>query len=276
MKKDILFLDKDNTLGDWACDESFYPGAIAFLQQQKERERELYIATAAGEPGRVHLAEADHLLTDYFGREKINGGLRGLYCLPDGTFREISDDYKDRIWTMPKEESDRLLTEAERVCDRKESTRIASEKEDLQRQLDEFWRKCGECINIKTGEPFDESTRYQNPYLKSGSHTKDLYLARRLISPLKYQDLRTVMVGDWGDARSYCSDPLTPLVVVSNRVRSGEWNLVSTVVDLLFNNPEKMPWQRFDDLHAAETVVLQNENYKFQRNEWSSRLVYCP
>lgn len=42
MKKDILFLDKDSTLGDWARGESFYPGAVAFLQQQKEREGTVY------------------------------------------------------------------------------------------------------------------------------------------------------------------------------------------------------------------------------------------
>lgn len=105
---------------------------------------------------------------------------------------------------------------------------------------------------------------------------KDLYLARRLISPLEYQQLRTVMVGDWGDAQGYSSDPLTPLVVVSERVRAGEWNLVSTLVDLLFDNSKRMPWERFDELHTAETVVIQNEPYRFERNEYDSRVAYCP
>ncbi len=276
MAKDILFLDKDNTLGDWACDECFYPGAVAFLRQQKERERELYIATTAGEAGRIHVAEVDHLLTGYFGREIIDGSRRSLYCLSDGTFISIFDDYKDRIWTLPKEESDRLLLEAEQLCDRKASTRIDTEKESLQQQLDEFWKKWGELISIKSGEPFDESTRYRNPHLRGASHPKDLYLARRLISPLGYENLRTVMIGDRADAYSYCSDPFTPLVVVSERVRAGEWNLVSTLVNLLFDTSEKMPWEHFNELHTAETVILQNENYKFERNEWGSRVAYCP
>lgn len=279
MKKDILFLDKDSTLGNWASEEGFYPGAVAFLQQQKERERELYIATTAGESGRVHLADADHLLTDYFGREKIDGGRRSLYCLPDGTFRVISDDYNDRIWTLPKKEQDQLLAEAEKLCDQKAATRSDAEREDYQRQIDGFWETWGQSIHLQTGEPFDETTRYKNPYLQQfgfSSHGKDLYLARRLISPLEYQNLRAVMVGDYGDAQNHSSDPFTPLVVVSKRVRAGEWNLVSTLVDLLFDNPEKMPWERFDELHTAKTVVIQNEPYRFERNEWDSRVAYCP
>ena len=243
---------------------------------ERERERELYIATAAGESGRVHLAEGDHLLTDYFGSEKINTSLKELYCLPDGIFRVISEDYKDRIWTLPQEESARLLAEAKQLCDQKAAARDHSLRDHWQNKIEAFWKEWGTMINIKTGEPFDETTRYQNPYLGEGYHMKDLHLARRLISPLEYNQLRTVMVGDREDAFSYCSDPLTPLVVVSNRVRKGEWNLVSTVVDFFFDNQAKMPWQCFDELHTAETVVLQNENYKFQRNEWSSRLVYCP
>ncbi len=243
--------------------------------RERERGRELYITTTAGEPGRVHLAEVDHLLSDYFGREKIDAGKRSLYCLPNGTFRVISDDYKDRIWTLPKEESDHLLAKANKFCDLKAATRVDSEREGLQQQIDDFWKKWGVRINIKTSEAFDESTRYQNPHIE-GYHSKDLYLAQRLISPKEYQDLRTVMVGDGGDADSYCSDPFTPLVVVSGRVRKGEWNLVSTVVDLLFDNPERMPRERFDELHTGETVSLQKEDYKFEVNEWNSRLIYCP
>src|SRR3989344_1072825 len=275
MNKDILFLDKDSTLGDWVCGDGLYPGAKEFLQHEREWGRELYIVTAAGEPGRVHLVEVDHLLTDYFGGGKIDASREGLYCFPDGTFRIISEDYRSRIWTLPDEERKQLFAEVEKLCDQNEFTISDAEREYLQKQIDDFWKKWGDSININTGESFDETTRYQNPYI-NGAHMKDLHLARRLISPQDFQQLRTVMVGDRGDADIYSSDPSTPLVVVSKRVREGEWNLVSAIVDLLFDNPVRMMWEMFDGLHTAENVTLQNENYKFERNEWSSRLVYCP
>lgn len=75
------------------------------------------------------------------------------------------------------------------------------------------------------GRSRDFSQAYENPYCPG--HTKDLHLAKMLISPGTHERLSCVMIGDHGDALgTTASAPEIPLVVISDRVRNGEWQLV--------------------------------------------------
>ncbi|MFA6462308.1 MAG: hypothetical protein WCV90_08655 [Candidatus Woesearchaeota archaeon] len=285
MSSDILFLDKDNTLGQFGYNGTgLFVGARAFLAAQKQLGRGLYIATTGDTFGRKKLSEIDDLLDGYFGREQIDVVHRGqLYLLPDGAIRKVEDDFIERKRFESPEKRAALDRESRKRGDRLNTLPYDSpERAALQEEINAFFDYWRELLHKQTQESFDPSLEYKNPYCR-GSF-KDLHLARRIISPTDYTLQRTLMVGDPGDAGGFISDPETPLVVVSPRVREGEWDLVTRVVNHLFNDQERKPWELFDELYSQRKNVkknprkvrLSNETYEMKINEHKGRLIYCP
>jgi len=149
---------------------------------------------------------------------------------------DISEDFTLRILLESDEKQKDLDVEAEERCDRvmelKEGT---EERNSIQTEINTFYEYWHTRISNATGEEYDKSQAYVNPNAKEhiAGYGKDLYLAKRRISPVGFENLRTVMVGDHVDEDSIHSDPTVPLVVVSDSVRHGDWNLVSVAVDYL-------------------------------------------
>jgi hypothetical protein len=252
MTLDVLFLDKDNTLGRWNCaSPGLFNGARDFLESQKSLGRKLYVATTGTRSSVKDIPEIASLLERYLAREDLDMKERGrLYVLPDGTMRNIYEDYVPREDFETTEVREALDQESKERADRLRKLPLdSSERAALQKEINSFFDYWGEFLHKETRVPFDPTTEYKNPYVPC--LYKDLHLARRLISPLNYAEQRTLMVGDNGDASGHISDPETPLVVVSDRVRAGEWSLVTIVVNHLFSDVERTPWQRFDELYRG-------------------------
>jgi len=284
MLQDILFLDKDQTLGDFVIEGcGLYSGTKSFLEAQKQLGRALYVATTAGEGGRRHLKDIDQFLSGYFGSGQIDVTVRDrLYVLPDGAIHKIYDDYKERKEFEPPEKRAALDRESQERGERFSKLPYGSVKRNsLQKEINAFFEYWGQLLHRETKVPFDPSTEYKNPYCKGSM--KDLYLARKLISPQNYQDQRTVMVGDYGDSLGYASDPETPLVVISQKVREGKWDQVTRIVNYLFSDPENKPWQMFDALFEdnegtknKRKINFYKEDYKIEVNKHQGRIIYCP
>lgn len=252
---DVLFLDKDDTLGEFVSTFGepigLYPNVPLFLEEQRGKGRKRYITTTAGEGGKAHLTSIEHLLDGYFGFEQLCAG--PFYIQADGTVRRIFDDYQYRLRFSPEEE--RLLPSGSDYA----------------------------IFHKQTREPFDRKTAYQNPHPDNLNFLKDLYLARRLVAPTGYQELRTVMVGDLGDRDTVTSDLETPLVIISSAVQEGNWNLVSRAVDYLFSRPDTKPFQIYDA--AFETASqdgmqrvteLDGATFSLERDIRGGRLMRCP
>lgn len=284
---DIVFFDKDSTLGEFderAC--GLYPNVDNFLDSQKELGRRLYVATTAGEGGKQHLVDIVDKLDGYFGSEQINVSRRqAFYFLPDGTIRNVLDDYMKRKEFESPQRQKELDKESWERGDRLFALPYGSEeREQLQKVINDFFAHWGQYLHKETREPLDDSIVYQNPHLDGGAHSKDLHLARRLIVPIGYEQLRTVMVGDYGDRSSVSSDPETPLIVISNDVRKGNWQLVATMLNKMFSNGS-MPWQVYEEMFAqspkkedgkSNYFSLDGINFVLERGDRSERIVYCP
>ncbi len=96
--------------------------------------------------------------------------------------------------------------------------------------------------------PKSPVTRYENPYSQDYI-SKDLHLARHYLDPKNYKNLRTIMLGDKKDTITARSDPYTPVIIISNQQRHGNWQPVSLLIDHLYHHPQKQPWQIFDEIH---------------------------
>ena len=76
MKKDLLFLDQDETL---VLNGIIIPGVSEFLEKQSE-ERDCIIATSSNDQDKKHLGDATRYLSGYFGNELLSiekGGKTG-------------------------------------------------------------------------------------------------------------------------------------------------------------------------------------------------------
>ena len=286
-KMDVVFFDKDSTLGefyDGAC--GLYPNVRDFLESQRQLERKLYVATAAGEGGRQHLVDVADKFEGYFGSEQINVSRKeAFYFLPDGTIRNILDDYQRREEFESEERQKELDDESKNRGDFLSALPWGSEeREALQKVVNDFFAHWGQYLHKETRKPLDDSIVYQNPHLEGGTHCKDLYLARRLIAPVGYEDLRTVMVGDYGARTSPSSDPQTPVIIISKDVRKGNWQLVAAMLNQMFSNGS-MPWQVYEEMFAQSTpredgksnsFSLDGIEFVLERGDYSERRVYCP
>ncbi len=283
---DIIFFDKDSTLGEF---ESFrdnvglYPNVPTFLEAQRETGRRLYVATTAGDGGRAHLADIDSLFEGYFGRQQIDAGNVVLYVREDGVIRGIRDDYDTRISFESEERREALDAESLERSDRLRELPFGSdEKKALQTEIQAWFHHWHQLLHNETRKPFDDSNIYQNPNIDSGSFIKDLHLARRLISPTGYEQLRTVMVGDHGDRGSPASDPETPLIIISGNTRAGDWQPVSRMLDELFSDASMPTWQVYERMFAQSTpsdekrtLSLGGVEFSFEKGEQSERRIYC-
>lgn len=281
--RDIIFFDKDSTLGEFGLGRcGLYTGVKDFLQVQHDKNRELYVATSANEGGRIHIKNIEGLINGYFGKDRIGIGSE-LYILPDGTFRKVNEDFTPRISFLSKEQETIVMDSIKHISDRLFKLNDGFEKELLQEGINNFFEYWHGLIHKTTKEQFDESTRYQNPNVENGWHTKDLYLAKRLISPANYSKLRSVMVGDHSDETTVASDPETPLIIISYKVRKGNWNYVSSMIDRLFSDPKEKPCKVYDDLFASSKVngderVYSLEGLNFKLNigkRGNTRWIYC-
>jgi hypothetical protein len=279
----IVFLDKDGTLGNFGPGgKGLYPRTSKFLKQQKRKKRKLYVVTFANAAGRAHLKGMP--LDGYFGREKLDPTTIELYILPNGEIRNIRDDYERRETFETKETRNRLRQESLERADRMQAIRgDTAEKSRLQQEINDFFNYWRTLLHKETKKPFDEATRYQNPNDQL-CFLKDLHLVRRLISPQGYDELNAVMVGDTLDESTVTSDPKTPLIVVSNRVRSGEWGLVEDVLDPMLSDGGTQAWERFEALYSTSRPVqearcilsLNGVDYTMKKGEYGERIIHCP
>ncbi len=255
MPRDILFLDQDGTLGDFDIKKSgLFPGVIEFIRSQREAGRGPYIATTSSEQNRHVLSEIEPLL-GYFGRESFDACNYPHYIAPDGTPRPIKSDFCRRK-ELDLDEVRGKQKEFDELFQSLEPSDHSPETEIRRARFFELSEWLGMLVSRKTLEPFDESTRYQNPFTERGFF-KDLYLARRIIAPEDYKDLRTVMVGDYGDLTPVFSDPETPLLIISLDTRSGNWNPVSVMLNVLYD-PKAKPFEVYDALFAQSRLAEGN------------------
>src|SRR3989338_3544035 len=254
MTLDILFLVKDSTLGQWDKEPiGLYPNVPEFLRSQKDKARKLYITTTAKDHRKECFASVNTLLEGYFGRESIGRERGGLYVLPDGTIRKVDDDYQPRFDSFSDDEQRRYDQELDAIALKRDECKPGRRQSlQLQQKLEEKCKFQRDLVHKEIGELFDETRQYVNPYLEIGApHGKDLYLARRLIAPVGYETLRTVMVGDLGDKTTPTSDPETPLIIVSNSTQLGNWQPVEVMTDLLFSDNSAKPWEVYERLFVA-------------------------
>lgn len=128
---------------------------------------------------------------------------------------------------------------------------------------------------------FDRESTYQNPYSPDG-FLKDLLLARRHVSYRDFDRLHAVLIGDTTEESVAPSDPQTPVVVISDRNRAGDWVSMATITDHLFASTD-YPWEVYDRLFASarhkrggKDVSLERHRFLLRRGEHDSRIVVCP
>jgi hypothetical protein len=312
--RDVIFFDRDGTLGHFGSDSygnktGFFPNALQFLKQQVEKKRNSYITTIGNKEGwEEHITEVDHLLSGHFGNAEIDlQKIGSLYFTPGGNLRKVSDDYATKSTLTPEEKDEvkrkekelrnkqdelyQQLMDPKLDDDKQKVNEIAAKIGSLDNQINKLTVKFTSCILVhkETGEPFDKSKEYKNP--SEVTSKKDLYLARILVSPTDYANLRTVMIGDTHDA-SNRSDQETPIVVVSDQVREGNWGIVSIVLDQLFSDTRVKPFSIYNQLFvqgtnenisgygiSTRTVSLGGIDYVCERSDdrrdGKRRIIYC-
>lgn len=234
--KQILLIDKDETLGEGKDSFRLYEGAVGFLKDQAVK-RDIYAATTAQKARcEEHLAPVIGLFKGILGKEDIDGG-PSQYYMEGGVLRRVAEEY---VEANPRQ-----------------------------------------TVHRVNGSVLSWDLRYRNPNLDGGSFQKDLYIARLLIAQKVQEDLSCVMVGDSLDALFGDSDPSTPVIAVSQRVRQGDWSLVERPLEVLFKGPEK-PHEIYDTLFRSvgggtvRQVTIQGQTYDFTReSENSGRVIKC-
>ncbi|MFH0837447.1 MAG: hypothetical protein V1870_04920 [Candidatus Aenigmatarchaeota archaeon] len=231
------------------------------MKTQKEKGRKLYVVTTAGIGSQTQLNRAGiyYLFNGYFGREMLDSRA-GLYRNVDGEIRRISDDYDTREI---------------------EQWRI-SQKKNIP------FDKWDRVIGIQTRTSFDPNTIYRKP-TSERTYMKDLSIARKLVDPENYMNLRIVMVGDGGDVEflETCSE--IPLICVSgNRMDKSmisgisEWGGVEKMLDNMFLD-NRMPYKIYDEMFSKLVFGEYNRyyfslgrlKYELKKGENSERVVFC-
>lgn len=251
---DVTFFDVDMTLGNWDRGTGLFPGVVEFLKLQAEKRR-LYTASNSNDGGNERISKARQFFEACLGINEIDSS-KFHYIREDGMPRLRELDYFERrkvqieeIQELEREKNildDLLLTDEYWQVESEAANELRRKASELNTYLDVY-------VHKETLEQFDDSTRYQNPHNKPGFY-KDLLLAKRIASPKAYKDLKTVMVGDDGDVLAAFSDPETPLIMINNTQRQGDWNPVSVMLDLLYRSKEK-PFQMFDEMYNTSVVA---------------------
>lgn len=217
-------------------------------------------------------------------------GVDALFLDQNGWPQFVEAHYAKRIDFMRAERKEKLeqaLLERDSVLTQLEKARLrgSSEYAEKDREFAKLKRFSERLLSRNTREPFDENTRYQNPYLER-QHKKDLHLARRWIAGSNFAEPYVVMVGDTSDKGVNVSDPSTPVVVVSDAVRRGNWVLVENILDVLLHSAVEEPLKVYDCLYRASSslgdrrsVAVEGIHYVFEVETFegvTSRRVYCP
>lgn len=284
---DILFLDQDDTLGvfnhksQFYC--GFYPGAIDFVAGQASL-RDVYITTRSREKDRVVVRDIEKYLSGYFGKDSIgvfreeSFGPAFRYVRSDGVVRFVEDDYHERRDADP--ELDRRIIDEQWSLPRSpfpgetEPIEVAEKRAAVHR-LAMYGR---ELIHKETGKPFDESTKYVN----TNKFLKNLRLAKELISD-DPDSLNAVLVGDvgappfgTGDLNAPLSDPSVPVVLMTERMRKGDWHPVEVMLDHLYKGNTAEMYDSFGLVgDGRKSVRVQGLEFRLEV-EKGVRRVYCP
>ncbi len=251
-----LFIDKDDTLGEFWNETGIYPNVTSFLEQQVRTNRKIVIATTATVAGaKEHLKSLDYLINCYIGREHFisqGNSIEKKYVASDGAIHNVSDDYYERMNILSQSKIADLKKKMDELLDISQIDDNSNSDQHLDRysQLSEALYG---LIHKQTSELFDDATTYQNPY-QLEYVGKDLHLSRRYLAPRDYDLLRTVMIGDLGDGISVPqSDPFTPVVVINPSQREGNWLPVGILLDSLYSEQAQFPWEVFDLFYAQGT-----------------------
>ncbi|MBU0591886.1 hypothetical protein KKF81_02805 [Candidatus Micrarchaeota archaeon] len=294
----VVFLDKDGTLGKFERGEKgLFPGTTRFLIGQRAKGRRLYVATDAGAGGKKHVKDLP--INGYFERVRIDPCRTEFYVKQNGRIERIHDDYQMRFYFETEKEQKHLKkmetgrsksmsqmrserSKAEAKGSREEAERLSAAIRKLQLEINSHFEYWEQMLNKDTREPLKESARYVNPYAHS---TKDLLLAKRRIAPKRYTEIDAAMVGNYSDRGAVASDPQTPLIVVSDRVTNGGWELVERVLDLLFFEDGTKTWQSFERIFQSSEVKGSNDGilvsldgieYEMKKGTHNERSIYCP
>ncbi len=149
----------------------------------------------------------------------------------------------------------------------------------------------GTITEQQKDQPQPTGIEYTNPYDPKFIF-KDLHLIKRYLSPTKYHTLRTIMIGDDDDGNfAPASDPYTPVIVINNQQRSGYWDPLSIIIDLLFENKKNLPCEQFNELYTLgqknkrkninhdileteiSTIRLYNQTYELDRIDNGKRII---
>ncbi|GEM_PF-3273528 len=257
-----LLIDKDETLGYFPS-PGLYHFTIEFLEEQHTAGKKLIIATTAQiDNAKINLKRVNHLIHTYLCREHFQAQsateVKQFYITPEGTIRDIDSQYKRRMDIIAAEE--RIQLEQEYIKLVEDNHKLNQQQ---QQRIQEIRTYLNQLVDIHTKEPFTLSTtRYENPYNKRYVF-KDLHLARRYLDPKNYMTLRTIMIGDTKDGQiTPASDPYTPVIVINNQQRSGNWQPISDIINILSENEKRYPWQQFDTLYTLGTKqIAERKNH---------------
>jgi hypothetical protein len=309
-QKEVVLVDKDGTLGYfYHLASGVFDGAKEFLAGQKKLKRRIYVATCGKKKRREELITIENNLDGFFASEDIDVLTNPYYENEQRVLKKIADDYvnrekllsltqrveiQDRIYQR-QEEFEELVERAKRIkinCDlsyEEKEERIDSlnniiNRLDFSNLKDETYLK--QLVHKETGERLNPAKIYRNPNCKNVVFSKDINLTKRLISPQDYDSLRCVMVGDENDVEGSLSDPKTPLIVISQNVKYGDWGLVEIVVNKLFCDRLIETYEVFDELIGDESekeVLIGNRKFVFCKQkikefkfEERGRVIYCP
>jgi hypothetical protein len=306
-QNEIVLIDKDGTLGYFyylAC--GMFDGAKEFLEGQKKLNRDIYVATCASTKKRDQLIAIENNLDGFFGNEDIDVITNPYYEDERGKLNKIYDDFVNRERTLSltqrveikekinerEEEFEKLIELADSIKNNsnywdkdKEIRRLNSiiNKLDFENLKDQIYLK--QLVHKKHKIKMNPASIYRNPNCKA-IFSKDINLTKRLISPSDYELLRCVMVGDEKDVVGTLSDPKTPLIVVSQNVKLGDWGLVELVVNKLFCDSDIEPHEVFDELIGSDIekkVLIGNRRFTLRREgldeyeyKEKGRVIYCP
>ncbi len=262
---DILFFDKDRTIGEFGVHgKGIYTGVAEFLHQQRRLDKEIYVATGAPRDELSDLAELGIDETHYLGKEDIFAHCSPLrYYTPSGELRVVAEDYCSRaIFTGGR----RIESLSQELYEKRKKALDAEEIMAVEAEIHSFNAYWGTLVHRKTEQPLDCSTTYKNPYL-GVSKIKDLYLARLLAAQsMGGKTLRAVMIGDQRekDKENIASDPETPLIVISDRTRGGEWRDVGMIANMLFSQ-QTQPWEVFESMFSKGNADHQKNSPENRR-----------
>ncbi len=296
-----LLLDKDETLGIFPLN-GFYPLVESFLNEQVEEGRKLVIATTDKRTSTLRdLKPIDQLIYTYFTRENFRAQsfteIKQFYIDALHGICDVEKDYAIRGEILPLDERRRIDEEYAATLHLKDTSEDRKMREQSEQRLQDIRSFLNQMVHRETQQLFDVATLYQNPYDYSyvfkDLHLIRLYLVQEAHATVEeHATLRTVMIGDMNDGiATPQSDPFTPVIVINNSQRCGNWQPVTDMLHVLYENLDEFPWQQFDGLYEMgirmvgrregldrepieiSGIRLYNQRYELDRGNKGRRIV---